>query len=355
MINSVLSRHNAKFCTFDISNFYLGTPLDRPEYVRIRIDDIPQEFIAEYDLTHHVRDGWVYFQIVKGVYGLPQSGILANKLLETRLNAAGYYQLDATPGLWRHKWRPVMFTLIVDDFGVEYVGLSHAHHLRDVLQTGGSLRRHQPRLELLSALLPTHHERRPSSLNITTPPPKKRQLSPFKATPIVYGAKTQFSADPDNSPPLPTEGIKRVQGIVGALLYYARAVDNKLLHVLSDIGTEQASATSRTNDKVNQLLDYCATYPNDGTTYRSSDMVLSAHSDAAYLNARKSRSHAGAYIMCSENDPVPSHNGPVLTIAQIIKFVTSSAAESELAALFICAKEMVPLRQSLIEMGWPQP
>jgi hypothetical protein len=185
--------------------------------------------------------------------------------------------------------------------------------------------------------------------------PKKRQLSPFKATPIVYGANTQFSPDPDNSPPLPPDGIKRIQGIVGALLYDAPAVDNKLLHALSDIGTEQASATSRTNDKINQLLDYCATYPNDGITYRSSDMILSAHSDAAYLNASKSRSRAGAYIMCSENDPVPSHNGPVLTIAQIIKFVTSSAAESELAALFICAKEMIPLRQSLIEMGWPQP
>eukprot|EP00804_Cyclotella_cryptica_P025773 CCRYP_002948-RA/>CCRYP_002948-RA protein AED:0.43 eAED:0.43 QI:0/-1/0/1/-1/0/1/0/108 len=73
MINSVLSRRNAKFCTFNISNFYLGTPLDRPEYNRIRINDIPQEFIDKYDLTHHVRDDWVYFQIVKGVYGLPQS------------------------------------------------------------------------------------------------------------------------------------------------------------------------------------------------------------------------------------------------------------------------------------------
>jgi hypothetical protein len=59
--------------------------------------------------------------------------------------------------------------------------------------------------------------------------------------------------------------------------------------------------------------------------------------------------------MCSENNPIPSHNGPILTIAQIIKFITSSAAESELATLFISAKEMVPLRQSLIEMGWPQP
>jgi hypothetical protein len=80
-------------------------------------------------------------------------------------------------------------------------------------------------------------------------------------------------------------------------------------------------------------------------------MILSAHSDAAYLNASKSLSRAGTHIMCSESDPVPSHNGPVLTITQIIKFVTSSAAESDLAALFICAKEMVPLCQSLIKMG----
>ena len=34
LINSVLSRKGAKFVTFDIKNFYLQTPLDRPEYVR---------------------------------------------------------------------------------------------------------------------------------------------------------------------------------------------------------------------------------------------------------------------------------------------------------------------------------
>jgi hypothetical protein len=42
MINSVLSRKGAKFCTFDISNFYLCTPLDRPEYIKIKLSDIPQ-------------------------------------------------------------------------------------------------------------------------------------------------------------------------------------------------------------------------------------------------------------------------------------------------------------------------
>ena len=84
-------------------------------------------------------------------------------------------------------------------------------------------------------------------------------------------------------------------------------------------------------------------------------MVLSAHSNAAYLNVNKARSRASAHIMLSKDVPVHIYNGPVVTIAQIIKCVMSSAAEYELVGLYICAKEMVPLRQSLIEMGWPQP
>ena len=59
--------------------------------------------------------------------------------------------------------------------------------------------------------------------------------------------------------------------------------------------------------------------------------------------------------MLSENIPVPSLDGPVLTIYQIIKNVISSAAEAELSGLFICAKAMVPLRNILMEMGWTLP
>ena len=84
-------------------------------------------------------------------------------------------------------------------------------------------------------------------------------------------------------------------------------------------------------------------------------MVLAGHSDATYLNVRKARIRAGAHIIISEDTPVPISNGPVLTVAQIIKFVMSSAAEAKIDGLFICAKAMVPLRNTLIGMGWPQP
>eukprot|EP00804_Cyclotella_cryptica_P028661 CCRYP_008183-RA/>CCRYP_008183-RA protein AED:0.20 eAED:0.05 QI:0/0/0/0.66/1/1/6/0/1274 len=366
MINSVLSRQGAKFCTFDISNFYLQTPLDHPEYIKIKITDIPQAFINEYNLFQHVHNDWVYFEIRKGIYSLPQSGILAQKLLAERLAKKGYYQCKCTPGLWRHKWRPIMFTLIVDGFGVEYLGEHHAHHLRDTIKEFYDLTENWKGDLYAGINLAWNYSTRTCRLSMEDyintvltkynhQRPKQPVLSPYKSAPIIYGTKVQYTDEADTSPALGVLGIKRIQGIVGTLLYYARAVDNKLLHALSEICTQQATATDATNSQLNHLLDYCATYPNDGILYRASNMILPAHSDATYLNASKAHSRAGTHIMLSEDDPVPSYNGPILTLAQIIKFVASSAAEAELAGLYICAKQMVPLCNSLEEMGWPQP
>ena len=55
------------------------------------------------------------------------------------------------------------------------------------------------------------------------------------------------------------------------------------------------------------------------------------------------------------NTNTPPNNGAVMTIAQIIKPIMSSAAEAELAAFFINCQEAVPARQSLEEMGHKQP
>ena len=73
-------------------------------------------------------------EILRGCYGLPQSGQLANDLLRSRLEKAGYYEAATTPGLWCHEWRPIQFVLLVDDFGIEYVGKEHALHLLKTLE-----------------------------------------------------------------------------------------------------------------------------------------------------------------------------------------------------------------------------
>ena len=38
------------------------------------------------------------------------------------------------PELWKHDWQPVQFTLVVDDFGLKYVGEEHAKHLKAALE-----------------------------------------------------------------------------------------------------------------------------------------------------------------------------------------------------------------------------
>ena len=84
-------------------------------------------------------------------------------------------------------------------------------------------------------------------------------------------------------------------------------------------------------------------------------MILAVHADAGFLNKSKARIRAGAHIFLSENDPKPKLNRPVLTIAQIIKTLMASVAKAEMASLYITAKNVIPLRNILIEMVWPQP
>ena len=60
--------------------------------------------------------------------------MLANKQLRVRLEKEGYYEARTTSGIWRHKWIPMQFCLVVDDFGVEYVGKQHAEHLETILK-----------------------------------------------------------------------------------------------------------------------------------------------------------------------------------------------------------------------------
>ena len=78
--------------------------------------------------------GCVYYEVTRGMYGLPQAGLLAQEQLTKWLNKAGYTQSEVTPGFWKHQWRPINFALVVDDFGVKYVGEEHANHLISVLK-----------------------------------------------------------------------------------------------------------------------------------------------------------------------------------------------------------------------------
>ena len=146
-----------------------------------------------------------------------------------------------------------------------------------------------------------------------------------------------------------------VQQVTGTFLYYARAVDPTILVSLSVISSSQSSPAEETMEKVKYFLDYAASHPDTILTYSASDMKLSVHSDASYLTEPKARSRSGGHFYMTTNEDNLPNNGAVLTVAQIIKNVMTSAADAEIGALYINTWHDIPTRNTLQDMGHPQP
>jgi hypothetical protein len=129
-----VSTPNATFIVLDLKDFYLNTDMQRYEYTRLPIALIPQEIINQYNLLPLVQDGYIYMEIHKGMYGLPQAGILGNKKLTKHLEPYGYVPTKHTPGLWHHRTRPITFSLVVNNFGIKYTNKDDANHLIAALE-----------------------------------------------------------------------------------------------------------------------------------------------------------------------------------------------------------------------------
>jgi hypothetical protein len=152
--------------------------------------------------------------------------------------------------------------------------------------------------------------------------------------------------DETTSPALSDKDVNKLQQLTGTLLYYARAVDPTLIMPINVLASEQSRATSTTAEKVIKLLNYCNTHPETKIRYHASGMILHIHSDASYLSKKEAKIRAGGffYMYSSTNTDKRLTNGENLIISTVLKHVMSSAAEAEIGAVFINAKEGAVLR-----------
>lgn len=374
-LNSTISTPGAKYMTTDVKDFYLNNLLPAVEYMRIPVWAIPKIIMDNYNLWPLVHNGHVYCLIRKGMYGLPQAGRIAYDELVKHLEPYDYAPTPHTPGLWRHKTRPITFTLVVDDFGVKYTSLDDVNHLISALKDRytivedwtGSL---YTGLTIdwdygngtVDISMPGYYEK--ALQRFQHPTPMVPEDSPHAWDPPKYGATVQYAENPDISPTVDVAKTKLVQEVIGTFLYSARAVDPTMLLPLNTIATQQNNVTEATMDAVTQLLNYAATHPNPMIRYKRSDMILETSTDSSYLSVIKARSRAGGYHYLSNKrperpilptDPLPMMNGPVHVHVSIMPMIVSSAAEAETGAAYYNAKDAVPLRNALEEMGHPQP
>ena len=183
------------------------------------------------------------------MYSLPQAGLLAQQFLEQRLATRGYYQSKLTPGFWKHKWRPIQFSLVVDDVGIKYVGKEHAIHLKQTLEEHYNIWVDWEGKKYLGLTLDWDYDKR--EVHVSMPgyiqkaltrfqheKPKRPQNQPYPHTPPNYGAKQQFTEDNDTSTKLGADGQQFVQQVTGTFLFYARAVDPTMLTALRSLASE---------------------------------------------------------------------------------------------------------------------
>ena len=123
LLNSVISdaKNGAKFLSCDLKDFFLATPMDEPEYMKIPWQYFPSDIRILYNLQSIVdENGYIYCKIIKGMYGLKQAAVLAYIQLSKYLKQAGYKPVLGSVGLWVHHTNRTSFCLCVDDFGLKY-------------------------------------------------------------------------------------------------------------------------------------------------------------------------------------------------------------------------------------------
>ena len=371
-LNSVISTKGARYACIDIKNMYYGTPMQEYEYMRIRYAEIPPEIIQQYKLDNIQHNGWVYLQIRKGMPGLKQAGKIANTRLTKHLERYGYRPCPLTPSLWKHDNRPISFTLVVDDFGVKYIGNEHFNHLRDALRDLYEITIDMTGSKYLGMTIEWNYVDRYVDISMPGYVEKalhrfqhthsKIQHAPHPAPTPQYGNPCQYVID-DTSKPAKDGTKKEIQQIVGTFLYYALTIDLTMLVALGSIASQQNAPTERTMTEVTWFLDYCATHPDAKIRYHASDMILWTHSDASYLSEPNSKSRAGGLFFLSDDvknpgkppQQQPKLNGIVACLAKIIRQIMSSAMEAEVCAAYENAREACPIRETLEELGHKQP
>ena len=360
LLNGMIS-DNAEFSTIDLEDFYLGTPLPHPEYIRIPATFIPPAVISFYRLAPFLHKGALFCVVLKTHYGLPQAGALSQQRLFQHLEKNGYYQLFHAPSLFRNKDGTVRFALVVDDFTVVWSSKIAMQHFLQTLRKLYTVKVDYKGLKYLGMNI--HINRGQRHVTLSMPGYVEKLLKRVRPagikgahTPSLYiqpnykTAKAQ-TATVDNSPLASDAQKHELQVVVGTLLYYARTVDPSLLTVLHQLGSVQSKPTLNDMKKMERLLQFASSHQHHGIRYHASNMQLHIQSDASYLCRPNAKSVLGGFHYLGTLDLI---NGPIFCTSKIISCVVSSAAEAELGAAFQNAQKGAHFRNTLVELGYPQ-
>ena len=235
----------------------------------------------------------------KGMPGLNQARRLASDRLTKNLARDGYAPVTHTPYLWRHHTSDLVFSLVVNKFGIKYTREAGDDHLLKSLREDYDITEDWTEEKYLGLTLKWDYVS--SNMIVSMPGYVKAALLKFQheATTkpqdalhwwnqLTYVAKTKYA---NNADLVDAKSTIYVQQVCGNFLYYAITVDQTMLAALNAISAAQANATTTTMGDIVWILNYVATHPYATLHYHASNMILHVASDASYLCEERARSH----------------------------------------------------------------
>ena len=125
---------SAKYLVVGVNNFYLNNPMPKHEYYNISFGLIPQDTIYKYDLADNKINGFLYVRVEQGMYGLVQAVITSHTGLREHICPFVYDPAPIMSGLWFQNKKGIIFTLVVENFGIRYQRREDAQDLINALQ-----------------------------------------------------------------------------------------------------------------------------------------------------------------------------------------------------------------------------
>jgi hypothetical protein len=361
LLNCMISE-NARWSTADLTDFYLGTDLPHPEYIRIPRNLIPAKVIEFYDLESFFTNNALYCSVHKTHYGLPQAGALSQQRLFRHLKDHGYTQIPSSPSVFRNQDGSIRFALVVDDFAIVWTDQTSMDHFVRTLTMLYQVKVNWEGTKYLGMDIRINRSERHVTLTMpgyirkllqrVRPNGLKGASTPAQHTPPNYANPGAQKATIDASPLASETDKKLLQSVVGTLLYYCRAVDPSICTAVHQLGSVQAKPTQDDMAKMERLLQYVSTHQNNGIRYHASNMVLQLMSDASYLSRPRARSVCGC---TSYFGLITAINGPISCGSWMIDCVCASVAEAETAGGFRAAQTATSHRRIASDLGYPQP
>ena len=225
----------------------------------IQISRIPQDIVDKYYLKVKAHNGYIFAQITKGMYGIPQSGHIAHDALLKHLEPYGYRPSSKTTGLWMHASRPINFTLVLHNFGVTCLIKEYTLYLKESIEDKYEVTTDWEVKLTIGISLEWDYEKgmvqipipgyvRAALHSFQHKKHKRPQDSPYPWTQPIYGKNNQILSEKEPAEELDENNQKRLQKIVGKFLYYARSIDpTKLmsLNLLTEIHKNPTIDTSK--------------------------------------------------------------------------------------------------------------